>query len=89
MIISHLRVGAEEAGDAVTERSRIGPEGAPPRRAYARRVNNDPMKQPDQKLRDLTQALHPGPARGSILHQDRYNASGRDVIVAAHMDGMG
>ena len=62
------------------------PHCRPRRLAQARRsscpttVNNDPMKQPDVKLRELdSQPSTPGAARRGLLHQDRRHASGRDV----------
>ena len=43
-------------------------------------VNNDPLQQPDAKLRALnTQPTTTGPARGGLLHQGRHDASRRDV----------
>ena len=79
-----------ERADAWRSRGRRGPApgenpvssgGGRPRGMRARTgVNNDPMVQPDEKLRALdTPPSVPRRARRSLLHEDRHHSSGGNV----------
>jgi hypothetical protein len=82
---------AQNRGNRANADPTVGPGGSR-RRGYriVDSVNNDPMKQPDEKLRELnSQPSGPGPREevyctkiGAVHPEEMY-------IVAAHMDGQG
>ena len=69
----------QEAQDSGANRSTraFGPGGARRRgNRMPESVNNDPLKQPDEKLRELnSQPSTPGLREEVLLHQDRHHAS--------------
>jgi hypothetical protein len=53
-------------------------------------VNNDPMKQPDEKLRELNmQPTEPGPREEVFCTKIGTTRPGEMYIIGAHMDGIG
>ena len=80
------------AGGAADRRRDPDARGRRPRRAASRDatgVNNDPMRQPDARLRALNSEPDRRAARGGVLHQGRHDAPDEMYIVGAHMDGHG
>jgi hypothetical protein len=85
------RGGGGRGGGGAQQSAILGPGGA--RRRGMRTpesVNNDPLKQPDEKLRQLnSQASEPGPREEVYCTKIGTTHPEEMYIVAGHMDGIG
>ena len=83
--------GRGEGGQATGQRGRGG-RGANPQKGIRGRtgVNNDPMRQPDEKLRALnSQPTTPGPREEVYCTKIGSKFPGEMYIIGGHMDGIG
>ena len=83
--------GRGEGGQATGQRGRGG-RGANPQKGIRGRtgVNNDPMRQPDEKLRALnSQPSTPGPREEVYCTKIGSKFPGEMYIIGGHMDGIG
>jgi hypothetical protein len=83
--------GRGEGGQAAGQRGRGGRGGNPQKGIRGRTgVNNDPMRQPDEKLRALnSQPTTPGPREEVYCTKIGSKIPGEMYIIGGHMDGIG